>query len=348
MNVDNDTVATQARLSFGVLNLLIKREVQCGPFLVTPRKNIEEIRTRLERLGAKSEITAIGTYPLALPLAHDPWAELWEPAAVMERLLSFFSRCHVQIVSPTIEMETPDGWKPYRRHYYAVEYGRARSTYLNTGELESSLARCYPKLLDREYAESSGPRLALAFYDQIFADDVTELQYLKTYLAFEVLYSRNVRTTEVLSDDAFTELRGRFEALLMLEVEEGRLGGAERAAIGNKLIELNRLSAVSQIRGFLSLVFEGYAHQEVMSREIRAFTQIRNDIVHSGEMTATTQKLLTNVHRGTGERVGDDYVRDLHREFSRLKSLLDRVVRAMFEEQSTRMETSWRYWRLAV
>jgi hypothetical protein len=240
---------TRARIKFDVVNLLIRRELQCGPFLLKPVDGIDKAQQHLKRSGASPVITAIGTSPLPDPLPDGPWADLWQPVLVMERLLTFASRGHVQIVQPILEIETPDGWEVRGRHSYALQAGSARSSYLDVDELEGFLARCFPKLLDKAFTESSGLVLALAFYDQIFADRVAELQYLKAYLAFEVLYSRNVTTTTIQSPEAFTALRQKLEALLASEEEEGRLGADARGAITDKLVELNRLSAARACYG---------------------------------------------------------------------------------------------------
>jgi hypothetical protein len=99
-----------------------------------------------------------------------------------------------------------------------------------------------------------------------------------------------------------------------------------------------------QVGAFLTRIFDRYPAQDVKGAEIRAFTLIRNDIVHRGEMTTETQKQLEKVYRGQGVLVGESYARDLHREYARLKALFERVVLALLDEPSPRLESSWRYW----
>lgn len=330
------------RVRFAVVNLPIKRDLRCGPFLLSPVEDVDKIVKRLKLFTAPSTITAVGTYSLPNPLPEDPWPEVNRAIQTMDRLLTFAHRCRVHVVRRTREEWNSGQWvsRDSPIHFFSEGHHRPRPWYFRQDALEGFLARNFPKLVDAEYAESTGLGLALAFYDEVFSDYVTELRYLKTWLGFEILYSRNQDASGLMPRSGFKKVRQLLDQALKQAVQDDLLGEAERESIREKLGELNRLSAVRQSLRFLDKTFEGYPSQDVTEDEMRAFVKVRNDIVHRGEMQPETHRSLN----GDGDRELDDedYARDLARQQRRLLALFERVVLAMLGEHPRLMDVSWR------
>lgn len=336
-----------ARVRFAVVNLPLKRDLRCGPFLLSPVKDVDRIVRRLKRMKVtgRSAITAVGTYSLSNPPPKEPWLEVGLAIRAMDRLLTFAHRCRVQIVRPTLEDWTDGEWvsRIGPPHFPDDGYPSPRPWYFRQEELEGFLSRNFPKFVDAEYAEATGLVLALAFYDAIFSDRATEVQYMKTWSAFEILFSCNAKTTELLSGPGFKKLCRLLKQALEQAVKEEILRAEEHEAMTEKLGELNRLSAARQAQGFLDRIFAEYPSQNVTVEEIRAFVKVRNDITHRGEMQPKTHGLVRSLHgkaeRGIGAK---DYGPDLARAQRLLQALFERVVLAMLEEHPRLMDVSWR------
>jgi len=343
-------VPNPARITFSVVNLPIKRDLNCGPFVLSPVADIDKIVKRLKRPNAQSEITAGGTYLPPNPLPDDLWPTLGDEIRVLERLLTFAHRCRVHVVRPKLEEWSDGQWVSRGGPVYFFDHGHPspRPWYAGQDELEGFLARNFKRFQDAEFTESTGIVLALAFYDQIFSDYVTELQYLKTWFCLEVLLSRHASASGLLRPPAFKNVRHRLEQALKVAVDDHLLKEEDRAAIKEKMGELNRLSAVRQGFSFLAKAFEKYPDQDVTEDELRAFVKVRNDIVHRGEMQSTTHELVRSLHGlPEGDLNARDYAHDLGREQRRLQSLFERVVLAMLGEHPQLMGVSWREYQLS-
>lgn len=253
--------------------------------------------------------------PVPSSSTADVWTDLWEPVVVMERLLTFAHRCHIQIVHPTYEVQTETGWRPRGGHSYLFQDGRARgvSWYIYHEALEQFLDRSFPKMMDPGFRESTALMLSLAFYDQIFSDRITELQYLKTWLALEILISRGVKNTTVLPTTRFNPVRDRINAALSSARDAGLLSEDEEGLFMRKVGNLNELNLARKGEAFFTRVFASYNAQDVTLEEFSRFVSIRNHISHTGTMRANY----------------DNYAQVLHHEFVRLKALLERVVLAL-------------------
>jgi hypothetical protein len=320
------------RIRFGVINLPIRRALRCGPFLLEPIEDIKEALERLKAFEPGPEITAVGTFALQNVDSLDKaWNQFWQPVGALELLLTFAHRCHIQIVEPVIEVRTDIGWNETGWHIYWIRHGSAKASpwYITQSELEEFLARSYPKLLEPGISDEQGLRLALTFYGQIFADIVAEVQFLNTWLAFEILYSANIERTKLLSKKIFAAVRRRIDSVLNDGLADGLLQQSQLDALKSKISALNQTGVTQQVHKFLQKTFASYPAQEVTSEELARFYQIRNEIMHGGSMR-TYEK---------------DYVQELHEEQMRLKALLERIVLGMLGERPNLMEFSWREWR---
>jgi hypothetical protein len=320
-----------ARIKFDVINLPVRRELHCGPFVLSPVEHIDEAIEALKGFDSEPVVTAVGTFPVGEVVSLDNvYAPFWAPAGALECLLSFAQRCHIQFIRPTVEVEVGGRWESGGWHSWMLRAGRATgvSWYVTVDELQGFLERSYPKVLDPEFGEAKGMRLAFAFYALTHGDDALEVCYLKTWIALEILYSRGTRGL-ILSRRAFDRITKRVKESLKACVDEGLLGDDDRAAIQRKLPELNRFSTADLVTRFLQDLFTDYPAQDVTEKEIQRFIQLRNEITHTGSVA----------------RLTEDYMGELHAERMRLKALLERVLLAMLGERPNLMQFSWRNWR---
>jgi hypothetical protein len=180
-------------------------------------------------------------------------------------------------------------------------------------------------LADSERGKKLGLRLALQFYRTNFRDDFVEMQYLKSWLVLEILYSRHSKISTIVSTNRFSRVRNAMSLLLRNCEQQGSLTNLERKQMSQKLGDVNRVGARAQALRFLDDIFADHALQRVSEEDLDVFYRIRNGIAHGGVMR----------HDGEG------YQELLLLQHMRLKSLLERVFLAMLGEQANLMTFSW-------
>jgi hypothetical protein len=335
--VTGDSTVQPLRIAFDIVNVPLQRPLAIDAFLLTPVDGVADVLGRLRNFAAESEITATGVFALppvtSMDRAYEPF---WRPARVLTLLLSFANRCHIQVVRPTLEAQIDGQWVRQGWHANLFREGKAGAVgwYVGQPELEGFLERAYPKLIDPVFAEATGLRLALEFVDQARCEVVGEMQYLKTWIALEILYGHAQEgRAQIISANRFEKIRRALRQSLADLGTAGRLQDDELAAMREKLPELNRPSAQRQLLAFCERVFMEYPAQDLNEAEAQRFIRIRNEITHGGVMPSTG---------------GDGYARALSHEHGRLRALVERVVLAMLGEQPNLMEFSWRNYLAAV
>lgn len=168
----------------------------------------------------------------------------------------------------------------------------------------------------------------MQFYRTNFRPDFVENQFMRTWQALEILYSRGSISNLNVTKATFRRVRqGLKSALSELERRE-TISESEAKSLASKLIELNRKSALEQALNFLRKQLEPFPAQVVKEVDMELFIKIRNQITHGGVMAAPET---------------EDYGQFLHHQHMRLKSLLDRVFLAMLGQDANLMTFSWEH-----
>jgi hypothetical protein len=322
----------RTRYIFNMLNLPLKDEVKYGPFTLKP---IDEGQAELRKrrsMDSDPVISAIGELPIPEEVGRD---ERWsyvdsQPLREMELLLSFAERRYVEAYNPSIQRYENGEWKfdSWRQHLSHFGQPHGVAWYVRQSDLQAYMERCLPILSDQERGKKSGLLLALEMFRSNFQDDFVELQYLKTWIALEILYSRYFKRDRILTEGRFARVRRAVRVVLIELQGEGQLDEAQFGLITAKLPELNRQAAADQALRFVDEILAEYPAQDVTSDEMQLFVKIRNSITHG--LTA-----------GLPE---DAYGDRLHEEHMRLKSLLERIILAMLGQDANLLTFSWRYW----
>ena len=195
--------------------------------------------------------------------------------------------------------------------------------------LQEFMHRCLPIVADPERGDKQGLRLALRFYRTNFRDDFVELQYLKSWMAMEILFSCYLDSMSIMRSGRFGRVSEAIKTLLGNCQEKGFIEQYERSLMQEKLGELNRRSARRQSFQFFEDIFSDFPAQTVTEEDIKVFVKIRNDIMHRGVMS---------------REGADDYGEVLLTQHMRLMSLLKRVFLAMMGQDANLMAFSWTEW----
>ena len=310
------------RVGFAVFNLPIEQVLRCGEIRLEPVTEIAQVLERLQHPDPQSEVTAEGTWPLGmLNPDENVWAKVGRSLVALELLLSFAHRCHIRVGRVRSEGEVDGEWRRHSIPSRTVRDGKAHATpwCLGHRELEGFLSRAHPKFLTPTLAEDQGLRLALAFLAETYTHDVEELNYLKTWIAFEVLYSRGVKA-QILTGGQEKRVKHTIREYLQAEVAAERLRPEQMAAVEEKLPELRRLSTAAQAAQFCDRVFRNYEPvQKATADELHALSTVRNDLAHTG--AAKVERLPEKLRQ--------------------LTSLVERVILAMLDERPHLMEVPW-------
>lgn len=324
----------QARFVFGVLNLPLREELVCGPFTLVPIPDGQEELKKRKGMDTESVWSADGVLPLPEDISlRDPWSYIDEqPLQAMQLLLSLAERRFVEIIEPQVQKFVDGEWRFSNGRFHLPQYGNPHGTSWHHGHahLQEFVNQCLPIVADPERGEKQGLRLALQFYRTNFRDDFVELQYLKSWLALETLYSQHIGSTTIMGSSRFRRISKAIKMLLSNCQAKGFIEEHEQLLMQEKLGEINRLSARVQALQFFENIFQNYPALAVTEEDMRTFVRIRNDITHRGLMT----------HDGE-----DDYGDVLHDQHMRLQSLLERVFLAVMGQDANLMTFSWTHWR---
>jgi hypothetical protein len=324
---------TQARFVFGVMNLPLRRDLTCGPFILSP---VPEGQAELMKRGSMDRepvFSAEGVMPIPDELeSGNFWAYIeQQPINQTQLLLSLAERRYVEVFSPTIQHWIDGEWQDTGSRFDMPLGGNPHGVSWHHGHdhLQEYMSRCLPILADPERGEKQGLRLAIQFYRTNFRDDFVELQYLKSWLALETLFSRHRDSASILNRSRFDKISKAIGILLKNCQTKGLIEEGERVLMRDKLNEINRLSAKVQALRFFEDVFKDHPAQVVTQEQMDTFAAVRNGITHQGVMR----------HKGEG-----DYGDVLNHHHGRLKSLLERTFLAMMGQDANLMSFSWEMW----
>jgi len=249
----------------------------------------------------------------------------------MELLLGFAERRFIEICNIEIQEQNGNEWITTGRLYHRPTLGSSSGVSWHHGHnhLQDFLINALPKLLVPEFGEGVGVRQALQFYRTNFHDDFVELQYLKTWIAIEILFSRDHENAPIFGSSRFKKFTDKLSDLIDVLPLEPRLTETEKKGVLSKLGELRRPPAIDQAMRFLTRVLKPFPEQTVSEEDLSRFIAIRNKITHGG--TIEVPKDL-------------DYPEFLNQEHHRLQSLLERVLLAMFDQDANLMSFSWANW----
>jgi hypothetical protein len=324
---------TKYRFISGILNLPLKQELSCGPFRISP---IAEGQEALKEVGSmstalESVISAEVTMPLPPETgASDPWPYIQrQPMLPMELLLTFAHRRAISIYAPQVEAFRDGEWQFGGMHAHMHRPGSPHGVawFGWHGALQEFLNRALPILTDEKTGGTTGLLQSLNFFCTNYHDDFVELEYLKTWIALEILYSQHGPDTDIVRGGHFKKISKAIRLLLSNCQQRGWMTSDERELMKGKLGELNRLAARKQAARFLADVFKDHPVQAVSDADLKLFSDIRNDITHRGIMTRRDPNL--------------EYHKELHHQHMRLKALMERVFLAMFGARPNLMTFSW-------
>lgn len=266
-------------------------------------------------------------------------------AEVLELLLSFACRRHVQIRFPGLYLQRDGDWVLHAEGGGWDFPGATEGVgwYYGEEELAAFLAHAYPRMVDqfdelRGGKQRTGLRLALRLLDTARGDLPLELQYLHTAMAFEVLVNASRYSVPIFPEDQFPTIKQAISAALRTLPEEVRPSDEQLKSIEKQFPNLNRLSLMDRAFDFLTATLKPYPKQEVTRSDLRCFIDIRNAITHSGSMRDAGKTCKAS------RELKEDYGLHLHTEYMRLKSLLERVVLAMLEYNCRLLDFPWQHW----
>jgi len=321
------------RFVFGMLNLPLRQELACGPFTLTPIPEGQEELNIRGSMDTDPVYSAEGLIPLPNDIDQsDPWSYIdQQPIQAMELLLSFAERRFVEIVDPQVQIRWGDEWRVSNSRFHMPLLGNPYGVSWHHGHahLQEFMNRCLPIVADPERGGRQGLRLALQFYRTNFRHDFVELQYLKSWLSLEILYSRHFDMKTIMEANRFRRISRAIKGLLENCHEKGYIEEHERAPMNEKLGEINRLSARMLGLRFFEDVFRDHPAQVVTEEDMKTFVRVRNDITHRGVM----------VHDGD-----DGYGQVHNQEHGRLQALLERVFLAMMGQDANLLTFSWTNW----
>lgn len=324
----------QSRFVFGVLNLPLRQDLICGPFKLSPIPRGQEALKEMSSLDTESIWSADGVLPLPESIdMSNPWDYIdQQPLVAMTLLLSFAERRFVEIVEPQVEKLVDGQWQAsnYRSHLPLTGNPKGASWHNGHDHLQEFMNRCMPILSDQEQGQKQGLQLALQFYRTNFRPDFLEMQYLKTWMALEILYSRHLTSASIMERSRFKRVTKAIRLTLKDCKEDMFLKEHERLLMQDKLSEINRLSARRQGLRFFEGIFKEYPAQIVTEEDMRTFVNIRNDITHRGVMC---------------DEGDQEYANRLHEQHRRLMRLLERTFLALMGQDANLMTFSWTHWK---
>jgi hypothetical protein len=328
-------MSTEMRVRFEVVNLPIRQPLRVAQFEISPREGIEQRLKRLQGFMPDTEVTADGIYAVhGAPSPASAFEAFRQDMRALELLLTFAHRCHVQAINPCVEVFDRNEWRFAYWGTYLEFPGRANAApwYGHQLELASFLGRAYPQLRNEAFVKDTRLLLALSLYDQALGELRLEIEYLKRWMALEILVGdyRQSSSPPPLEQKLFdAAVRPRLRSVLKELNDEGRITTGQEKWLAGQVKGLNspsRSRDAHDIKAFLDSVFMSYPAQQIDLLEINRFFQIRNAIVHRGWMDLDA----------------DDVGTELGEESGRLRSLLERVILARLGESPNLMNFSWR------
>lgn len=320
------------RYVFNLLNMPLKGELKAGPFLLTPIQEGQEDLRKQTSMDTEPVIGVAGVLPISENLEDRAWWTFIDQQGLrqVELLLSFAERRFVEVHAPEVQAFVGDEWVTWsvRQHMPMIGNPHGVAWHCGHAHLQDYIDRCLPLLTDSHIGEESGLRLALKMYRSNLRNDFVELQYLKTWMVLEVLYSSGT-AENIVDKNRFPRVRRAVRSTLDRLYAEGRIREEERNRVELKLPELNRTATFDRAMALLERVFVDYPAQDVTEEEMRSFIHIRNSITHQ----------VVSILPDIGETEDP-----LHVEHMRLMSLLERVILAMFGQDANLMNFSWRHW----
>lgn len=353
-----DFMQGRAEYRFSLLNLTLNAEFSCGPFTITPLEDNEGLMDRDGPRGDDNVRSGRGKYDIDGTApdngAYNAWAnqaydEFARRAEVIDLLLSFAQRRHVQIFEPHIYVQKNGEWQ-FRGggRLYPVYRGSFRGLpwYLREADLIAFMQHSYRRMTDeldevQGGEQSLGLRLALRLLDaaRMTEMEALEVQYLKLWMAFEILVNAATSGGRIVDTTSFSTVKKEVQAAIRPILKKHGLTKDQRDAIYTKLGELNRRSAGERAHLFLMDKFAPYPIQQVRESDVARWVDIRNAITHRGIM---------QIHDPDSEYGRTrDYAQTLGHEYFRLKSVLERVIWALLDWPARPLlELPWQSYRL--
>lgn len=340
-----DEDARLARCFFWIDGLSLRREFTCGQFTLLPS-------ALLPALGSHLAPSTVGWYDLSEKAptgdAYDEFAKrafdgFAAHAEILDLLLSFANRRHVQVKDPGIYV-CEDGQWVYRGGggLYPDFHGAADGTpwYHGEGELCAFLLHAYPRMIYdfHEYRggqQDTGLRLSLRLLDASRGEQAAETSFQHAATALEIMVNAADRDPKTVSKDRFAVIEARIRALLIDLFSEKQLTSAEMDSMNKQTQTLNIPTYRDRADDFLKLVLQDYPLQRVSRKDMSCFTMIRNAITHSGTMqdAASSCEPPKNMTQG--------YTDVLLTQYQRLVSLLEHVVLARLGYDAELMKIEW-------
>lgn len=264
-------------------------------------------------------------------------------AEVLDLLLSFAHRRHVQIRDPAIYVLENEQWI-YRGGgaLYADFAGRSDggAWYHGDAELRAFLAHAYSRMIDdfdevRGGTEKTGLRLALRLLDSSRGDISAELSFLEAAIALDVLVNASQYSRTILEKHQFDAVHETLTAALTQLPGELNLTAEQVKAVTKQIPGLNYANFIDRAEPFLQTVLYGHSQQSVRRKDLRCFIEIRNAITHYGSMKDAAENC------GVPKEMKGDYAYVLLSQYQRLVSLLERVVLALLTVETDLMTIPW-------
>lgn len=323
------------RIEFVVTNLPLKRKLIIEEFEIQPFEDNAEICKRLRKANAESEPTAMGIYWLGHGNSGDSfWDRYFEKSNKLTLLLCFAYECTIDFVRPVHSRFNGSDWEFWGMHSYIPRQGNAAalSCQFNHSQLEEFLARTLPQMLDGEFTKRTGLTLAMSLYQQANAEQIVEMEFLKDWMAIEIMVHRCKIASDPLRPAAqFNPVREMLETQLRARQSQLSIPDDVLDHYIAKLPNLNSRGLEKKIVTFFERAFRNYDAVNVTSQDVRVFFKLRNKIVHQGVV-------------GPEELVWH-YEDELDREVRRLRALLELVILAYLDETPQIKEYSLHVWR---
>ncbi|MGH2548207.1 MAG: hypothetical protein ACRDHN_02395 [Thermomicrobiales bacterium] len=328
-------MGSNSRYIFGVTNLPLTEELRCGRFILNPIPEGQEDLKKLNSMSAECEgvVSAAGRLDIPDELSgSNAWAYVDDQKwGHVELLLSFAHRRSIQMVRPQLIRRSGHkwSWAGTRAHFALPGNPDGVSWYFGHDELQTFMNDCLPQLSTKDDDGRSPLVQALNFFCTNYREDFVELQYLKTFMAFEILYSSYGDDPRILSDRTFESVVAKPLRSRLKDISAEVLSNEAQEKMRDKIPELNRSPARRQASAFLERTFADYPAQRVSVEDVGQFIKIRNQIAHSGRMD----------HR----EVDREYSDVLYEQYMRLSSLMERVFLARMGQRPNLMEFTWEY-----
>lgn len=273
--------------------------------------------------------------------ANDVSLDFFGRANLLNLLLSFVLRRHVEMAAPGIYLMEDGEWH-YRGgggQLLSFPSGSPGSALVSgTDELKSFLEHSYFRMVndfDELQVTRRTRRLALALRLLISSRSTVglELEYLQTWMAFEILVTHSAASEPMFKGNEFKPVRDALSATLKDLEREEKLSSDQRVKMSEMLAALQRPSITRRSREFFDQVFDRFQVQQVSRDDLRRFIGIRDSIAHAGSVRFAEAL--------DGDSDSANYSQLLHRQHIRLTALLERVILAMLDFECDLLNAPW-------